>query len=71
MNQNAVKMSKRPFDTNQNKMTRNDRFVQMSQQEMLIEQKKREIQAKLEAKRRQTNQDLKDKTAKPPDDNSR
>lgn len=64
-------MSKRPFDTNQNKMTRNDRFVQMSQQEMLIEQKKREIQAKLEAKRRQTNQDLKDKTTKPPDDNSR
>ncbi|ERL94086.1 hypothetical protein D910_11368 [Dendroctonus ponderosae] len=58
-------MSKRPFDTNQNKMSRNDRFVQMSQQEMLIEQKKREIQAKLEAKRRQVNQDVKDKTIKP------
>ncbi|XP_066254670.1 uncharacterized protein [Euwallacea similis] len=66
-NQASMKMSKRPFDTNQNKMSRNDRFVQMSQQEMLIEQKKREIQAKLEAKRRQSNQDLKDKVTKPPD----
>lgn len=65
MQQNVAKMSKRPFDTNQNKMSRNDRFVQMSQQEMLIEQKKREIQAKLEAKRRQINQDIKDKTVKP------
>ncbi|CAG9836853.1 unnamed protein product [Diabrotica balteata] len=34
----------------QSKISRNDRFAQMSQQEKLIEQKKREIQAKLEAK---------------------
>lgn len=54
-------MSKRPFDTNQSKMTRNDRFAQMSFQEKLIEQKKREIQAKLEAKRRQGNQETKEK----------
>ncbi|XP_076258388.1 uncharacterized protein LOC143195269 isoform X2 [Rhynchophorus ferrugineus] len=58
-------MSKRPFDTNQSKMTRNDRFAQMSFQEKLIEQKKREIQAKLEAKRRQGNQETREKEATP------
>ncbi|XP_030763681.1 bromodomain-containing protein 4 isoform X2 [Sitophilus oryzae] len=54
-------MSKRPFDTNQNKMTRNDRFTQMSFQEKLIEQKKREIQEKIDAKRREGTQGLKEK----------
>ncbi|KAL1508940.1 hypothetical protein ABEB36_003754 [Hypothenemus hampei] len=54
-------MSKRPFDTNQNKMSRTDRFAQMSQQELIIEQKKKEIQAKLEAKRKQITQNIKDK----------
>ncbi|XP_057658879.1 SURP and G-patch domain-containing protein 1-like isoform X1 [Diorhabda carinulata] len=34
----------------QSKISRNDRFAQMSQQEKLIEQKKREILAKLDAK---------------------
>lgn len=48
-------------------MSKNDRFAQMSQQEMLIEQKKREIQAKLEAKRRQNNQEAKEKNPKPPE----
>ncbi|XP_018579255.1 arginine-glutamic acid dipeptide repeats protein isoform X2 [Anoplophora glabripennis] len=51
-------MSKRPvLDPFQPKITRNDRFAQMSHQEKVIEQKKREIQAKLEAKE-------KEKTAK-------
>lgn len=36
----------------QMKITRNDRFAQMSHQEKLIEQKKREIQAKLEQKQK-------------------
>lgn len=35
----------------QTKISRNDRFAQMSHQEKLIEQKKREIQAKLEQKK--------------------
>ncbi|KAJ8952932.1 hypothetical protein NQ318_006549 [Aromia moschata] len=43
-------MSKKLSDTFQPKITRNDRFAQMSHQEKVIEQKKREIQAKLEAK---------------------
>lgn len=34
----------------QTKITRNDRFAQMSHQEKVIEQKKREIQAKQEQK---------------------
>ncbi|KAJ8984649.1 hypothetical protein NQ317_009877 [Molorchus minor] len=42
-------MSKKS-DSFQPKITRNDRFAQMSHQEKVIEQKKREIQAKLEAK---------------------
>lgn len=37
-------------DTFQQKISRNDRFAQMSQQEKIIEQKKKEILAKLEAK---------------------
>lgn len=37
-------------DTFQPKISRNDRFAQMSQQEKIIEQKKKEILAKLEAK---------------------
>ncbi|XP_045465905.1 uncharacterized protein LOC123674844 [Harmonia axyridis] len=36
----------------QQKMSRNDRFAQMSHQEKIIEQKKKEIQAKLEAKKK-------------------
>ncbi|CAH1155218.1 unnamed protein product [Phaedon cochleariae] len=43
-------MSKKNIDSFQTKITRNDRFAQMSYQEKLIEQKKREIQAKLDAK---------------------
>ncbi|XP_063909039.1 arginine-glutamic acid dipeptide repeats protein-like isoform X2 [Zophobas morio] len=39
-------------DPFQPKITRNDRFAQMSHQEKVIEQKKREIQAKLEAKQK-------------------
>lgn len=47
-------MSKRPLlDPFQPKITRNDRFAQMSHQEKVIEQKKREIQAKLEAKEKE------------------
>lgn len=34
------------------KITRNDRFAQMSHQEKIIEQKKKEIQAKLEQKQK-------------------
>ena len=42
------------------KTTRNERFVQMSKQEQLIEQKKREIQAKLEErKKKETDEALK------------
>lgn len=37
-------------DSFQQKISRNDRFAQMSQQEKIIEQKKKEILAKLEAK---------------------
>lgn len=40
----------------QTKITRNDRFAQMSHQEKVIEQKKREIQAKLEQKQKTTNE---------------
>lgn len=36
----------------QTKITRNDRFAQMSHQEKVIEQKKREIQARLEQKQK-------------------
>ncbi|XP_044259162.1 formin-like protein 20 isoform X2 [Tribolium madens] len=39
-------------DPFQPKITRNDRFAQMSHQEKVIEQKKKEIQAKLEAKQK-------------------
>lgn len=35
-------------DAFQTKTTRNDRFAQMSRQEQVIEQKKREIQARLQ-----------------------
>ncbi|XP_049820564.1 uncharacterized protein LOC109599640 isoform X2 [Aethina tumida] len=45
-------MSKKLADTFQPKITRNDRFAQMSQQEKMIEQKKKEILAKLEAKQK-------------------
>lgn len=34
------------------KITRNDRFAQMSHQEKVIEQKKKEIQARLEQKQK-------------------
>ncbi|XP_050303819.1 bromodomain-containing protein 4-like isoform X3 [Anthonomus grandis grandis] len=50
--------TKKALDSNQRKT---DRISQMSQQEIMIEQKKREIQAKLEAKRRQINQEQKEK----------
>ncbi|KAL3278276.1 hypothetical protein HHI36_013611 [Cryptolaemus montrouzieri] len=43
-------MSKRDA-SHQQKMSRNDRFAQMSHQEKIIEQKKKEILAKLEAKK--------------------
>lgn len=36
----------------QSKITRNDRFAQMSHQEKVIEQKKKEIQARLEQKQK-------------------
>lgn len=36
----------------QTKITRNDRFAQMSHQEKIIEQKKKEIQAKMEQKQK-------------------
>ncbi|CAH0553669.1 unnamed protein product [Brassicogethes aeneus] len=45
-------MSKKIPDTFQPKITRNDRFAQMSQQEKIIEQKKKEILEKLEAKQK-------------------
>ncbi|KAK5650982.1 hypothetical protein RI129_002011 [Pyrocoelia pectoralis] len=44
-------MSKKPIvDVFQTKTTRNDRFAQMSHQEKVIEQKKKEIQARLDQK---------------------
>ncbi|KAF5282992.1 hypothetical protein FQA39_LY04863 [Lamprigera yunnana] len=44
-------MSKKPsVDAFQTKTTRNDRFAQMSHQEKVIEQKKKEIQARLDQK---------------------
>lgn len=46
---------KATVDVFQTKTTRNDRFAQMSHQEKLIEQKKREIQAKLEQKQKSSN----------------
>ncbi|XP_060526099.1 uncharacterized protein LOC132701865 isoform X2 [Cylas formicarius] len=49
-------MSKRLVEPAASKMSRNDRFAQMSNQERLIEEKKREIQAKLEARRKQTSE---------------
>ncbi|CAG9861322.1 unnamed protein product [Phyllotreta striolata] len=56
--------------TFQSKISRNDRFAQMSQQEKLIEQKKREILAKLEAKDKVVKVENKPKpepcTSKPP-----
>ncbi|XP_074038988.1 uncharacterized protein isoform X2 [Leptinotarsa decemlineata] len=52
-------MSKKAVDTFQNKITRNDRFAQMSQQERIIEQKKKEIQAKLEAKEKASKAEVK------------
>lgn len=39
-------------DVFQTKTTRNDRFAQMSHQEKIIEQKKKEIQARLEQKQK-------------------
>lgn len=43
---------KATIESFQMKITRNDRFAQMSHQEKLIEQKKKEIQAKLEQKQK-------------------
>lgn len=47
-------MAKKPPNAEafQTKITRHDRFAQMSHQEKLIEQKKREIQAKLDQKQK-------------------
>lgn len=56
-------MSKKSVEgTFQSKISRNDRFVQMSYQEKLIEQKKKEIQAKLEAKDKNANVENKTKS---------
>lgn len=53
------------IETNfQPKFTRNDRFAQMSHQEKLIEQKKKEILAKIEANKGDTNKP-KPETVKP------
>lgn len=49
---------------NQQKMSRNDRFAQMSHQEKIIEQKKKEILAKLEAKNKASEATSLDDTAK-------
>lgn len=46
---------KATIDVFQTKTTRNDRFAQMSHQEKVIEQKKREIQARLEQKQKGNN----------------
>ncbi|KAF2900883.1 hypothetical protein ILUMI_05288 [Ignelater luminosus] len=46
---------KATIDVFQTKTTRNDRFAQMSHQEKVIEQKKREIQARLEQKQKGSN----------------
>lgn len=43
-------MSRNIIDSFATKTTRNDRFAQMSRQEQVIEQKKREIQARLQQK---------------------
>ncbi|XP_018319303.1 activating transcription factor 7-interacting protein 1 isoform X2 [Agrilus planipennis] len=48
-------------DVFQTKTTRNDRYAQMSHQEKLIEQKKREIQAKVEQKRKSGNSEKSEK----------
>uniref|UniRef100_A0A1Y1KNX0 Uncharacterized protein n=1 Tax=Photinus pyralis TaxID=7054 RepID=A0A1Y1KNX0_PHOPY len=48
-------MSKKPIvDVFQTKTTRNDRFAQMSHQEKVIEQKKKEIQARIDQKLKST-----------------
>lgn len=47
-------MAKKGVEIFQPKITRNDRFAQMSHQEKIIEQKKKEIQLKLEAKQKLT-----------------
>lgn len=51
--------------SNQQKMSRNDRFAQMSHQEKIIEQKKKEIQAKLEAKKKISETKSQEDTSKP------
>lgn len=48
-----INMSKKgTIEVFQSKITRNDRFAQMSHQEKVIEQKKKEIQARLEQKQK-------------------
>ncbi|KAK9884466.1 hypothetical protein WA026_007309 [Henosepilachna vigintioctopunctata] len=58
--------------SHQQKMSRNDRFAQMSHQEKIIEQKKREILAKLEAKKESeiSGQDDKSKSSSQEDKNN-
>lgn len=58
-------------DPFQPKITRNDRFAQMSHQEKVIEQKKREIQAKLEAKQKNSENASKPPSPTPPDKQKR
>lgn len=43
----------RKIDTFSSKPSRNDRFAQMSRQEQVIEQKKREIQARLQQQQKE------------------
>lgn len=61
-------MSKKVVITDpfQPKITRNDRFAQMSHQEKVIEQKKKEIQAKLDAKQKTAGNENTSKSASPP-----
>ena len=44
-------------------MTRNDRFAQMSHQEKVIEQKKKEIQARLEQKQKEGAKSIENKSS--------
>lgn len=53
-------------DTFATKTTRNDRFAQMSRQEQVIEQKKREIQARLQQQKDKKDQQASNATKTSP-----
>lgn len=64
-------MSRNIIDSFATKTTRNDRFAQMSRQEQVIEQKKREIQARLQQKEKDTTTKTSNKTTTEPKKNTK